>query len=487
MGDFLARLFLLLLPVALLLFASLRLKRRAVFPHTYFPSSRARPTDLLLRSLRLRYDLILDALAAVVVALALAALPPAGPGRIAAVIDGSRSMLRGEAGSRPMDRSVEALYARADLEKARVFLLDYDARRGRYRLRDFTSERKSDDAKAFAGRLSRESQALGADWDLLARLRKRGYGRVVVFTDSLPGEPSGFEAVESGMPDSPYAYPASAGYEESTASWTLRLVVEGLPSGLIVHRWEDISGSFIRLANDQWDLSEGPYGWILRFPRPGLVLVTLAGEAIPILLPPRPARPEGTGEFSRAMASVFSFLPERPGDGLLFSDAPGAGSEAVITSLVSEDTPLLADPGETYGGFIPLAASDGRRIALGRGSLDAADLPLLFWSRIQAALPPPYYTDPGQAGPGWKPIGSGFYRITPEGPRVLLPPIGEYAPVPSGAPVRIPEPEHPRWPYALLLAVLYALKLVLRRSFSSLASEGEYRAPAADSLQSPAR
>ncbi|MCK7483174.1 MAG: hypothetical protein M0C28_43580 [Candidatus Moduliflexus flocculans] len=101
MAEFLARLFLLLLPVALLLLAGLRLKRRAVFPHGYFPASRTRAADILLRSLRLRYDLILDALAALVVALALSGFPRRGPGRSAAVIDGSRSMLRERPGPAP--------------------------------------------------------------------------------------------------------------------------------------------------------------------------------------------------------------------------------------------------------------------------------------------------------------------------------------------------------------------------------------------------
>ncbi len=482
MAEFLARLFLLLLPVALLLLAGLRLKRRVVFPHGYFPASRTRAADILLRSLRLRYDLILDALAALVVARALSGFPPPGPGRSAAVIDGSRSMLRGEAGARPLDRAVNALYAREDLEGARVFLLDFDPAGGTYRLRDFTAERRKDGREAFAARLGREAEALGSDWSLLSRLRSKGYGRIVVFTDSLPGEPAGFEAVETGFPERPYAYPASAGYEEASSAWALRLAVEGEPSGLIVHRWVESNATFVRLAGDRLDLSEGPSGWILRFPEPGLVLVAVGEDSFPVLLPPRPARPRGAGDFSRAMAAVFSFLPERPGEGLSFLDSDTGGrTGAVVTLRGRGDTPLLADPSEAYGGFVPLAAPRGGELALGRGSLDAPDLPLLYWHRVQAALPVPCFTDADEAGTGWKPQGTGFWRVTRSGPEALIPPAGEYSPIPKNGVIRIPEPSNPRWPTALALAIVYALKLALRRTFSGPESEGRGRGEAAGS------
>lgn len=471
MADFAARLFLLLLPVALLLLAGLRLRRRAVFPHGYFPSSRSRASEVLLRSLRLRYDLLLDALAAVIVALALSGSAPVGSGRTAVVLDGSRSMLRGESGSRGMDRAVRALYEREDLAEARIFLLDYDPARGRYRLRDFTARKREDGPEGFSARMGRESEALGADWSILASLRKRGYGRIVVFTDSLPGDPEGFEAVETGFSELPYAYPASAGYEEATESWALRLAVEGEPSGLIVHRWDEGTGAFVRLASDSLDLAEGPSGWILRFPRPGFLVVAVGGESFPVLLPPRPARPSGSGTFSRAMASVFAFLPDRPGEGLEFHDSglPRPGG-SVVTARGDADTPLIADPSQAYGGFIPLAvpANRGGRadIALGRGGLDLPDLPLVYWNLLQSSIPAPYYPGPEGAGAGWKPQGSGYWRVGRAGPEALLPPIGEYSPPPRVGSLGLPERESRRWPFAAALAAVYALKLALKRLFS---------------------
>ncbi len=471
MADFAVRLFLLLLPVALLLLAGLRLRRRAVFPHGYFPSARSRASEVLLRSLRLRYDLILDALAAILVALALSGWPSPGPGRTAAVLDGSRSMLRGEPGSRAVDRAVRALYEREDLAGARVFLLDFDPDRGGYRLRDFTRHRREEGPEGFAARAAREAEALGADWGILDSLRGRGYGRIVVFTDGLPGDPVGFEAVETGFSELPYAYPASAGYEEATGSWALRLAVEGEPSGLIVHRWEEGPAAFVRLSTDSLDLAEGPSGWILRFPKPGLVVVAVGGETFPVLLPPRPARPDGSGDFSKAMASVFSFLPDRPGEGLGFLDSgrrrPG---RSFVTSLGNSDTPLVADPSEAFGGLVPLAEPDARAgradIALGRGSLDSPDLPLLYWNRLQSSIPAPYFPGPERAGSGWKPQGSGYWRLGRAGPEALLPPIGEYAQSARTGSLRIPEREYRRWPIAAALAALFALKLALKRYFS---------------------
>lgn len=469
MADFAARLFLLLLPVALLLLAGLRLRRRAVFPHGYFPSAQSRASEVLLRSLRLRYDLLLDALAAVIVALALSA--PAGAGRTAVVLDGSRSMLRGEPGSRGMDRAVRALYEREDLAEARTFLLDFDPGRGGYRLRDFTAHKRKDGPEGFSALMGRESEALGADWSILASLRKRGYGRIVVFTDSLPGDPEGFEAVETGFSELPYAYPASAGYEAATESWALRLAVEGEPSGLIVHRWDERSGAFVRLASDALDLEEGPSGWILRFPRPGFVVVAVGGESFPVLLPPRPARPSGSGTFSRAMASVFAFLPDRPGEGLLFFDSGRprpVGS--IVTARVDADTPLIADPSQAYGGYVPLAVparrAGGADIALGRGSLDLPNLPLVYWNLLQSSIPAPYFPGPEGAGAGWTPQGSGYWRVGRDEPQALLPPIGEYAPPPRVGTLGVPERESRRWPFAAALAAVYALKLILKRLFS---------------------
>lgn len=472
MGDFSARLFLLLLPVVLLLFASLRLKRRAVFPHAFFPAARPRPQDLLFRNLRLRYDVILDALAAVVVALALSGIPSPTAGETTVVLDGSRSMLRGSPGDRGLDRAVNLLYRRTDLDGARVLLLDYDANRGSYRLRDFTADRQGEDAPAFSARLARESEPLGADWGLLADLRKRGGGSILVFTDQFPYEAEGFEVVETGFAGLPYAYPASAGYEEATGSWALRLAVEGDPAGLILHRWDEVNAGFSRLAPGEVDLGEGPYGWTVRFPRPGLLLVGVGEDAFPVVLPPRPARPSGSGDFSRPMARVFSFLPERPGEGLLFSDDTGedagkAASDDRVTRLSSEDSPLLEDPAEVYGALLPLAVPKGRETALGDAGLDSPDLPLLYWRMLQRTVPPPWLTRPRDAGPGYKPLGTGFYRMTRDGAAALIPPIEEYAPPIRSGPLRLPPPTFPRWPYAAVLAVLYALKLALRRRFSA--------------------
>lgn len=475
MADFAVRLFLLLLPVALLLLAGLRLRRKAVFPHGSFPSARPRASEVLLRNLRLRYDLLLDVLAAAVVALALSGQAPAGPGRVAVVLDGSRSMLRGEPGSRAVDAAVRALYERNDLAEARVFLLDFDPARGAYRLRDFSRQRREDDPEAFAARIAREAEALGADWSVLGELRNKGYSRIVAVTDSLPGDPVGFEALETGFVEAPYVYPVSAGYEESTKSWALRLAVEGEPSGLIVHRWEDGSGAFVRLSPDSLDLSEGPYGWTLRFPRPGLVVVSAGGEAFPVLLPPRPARPSGVGSFSGAMASVFSFLPEREGEGFALLDAgqPRRGA-SLVTSPGEGDTPLIADPSETYGGFVPLAVpeprSGGIDFALGSGGLDLPDLPLVYWGRIQSSTPPPYTSQPGRTGSRWKPQGTGYWRIGRTGPEALLPPIAEYAAPPRLGSLRIPDRMPRRWPFAAILAAIYALKLALRRLFSTAPS-----------------
>lgn len=489
MADFTARLFLLLLPVALLLLAGLRLRRRAVFPHGYFLSARSRASEVLLRSLRLRYDLILDALAAILVALALSGWPSPGPGRTAVVLDGSRSMLRGEPGSRAVDRAVRALYERQDLAEARVFLLDFDPARGGYRLRDVTRHRREEGPEGLADRVAREAEALGTDWGILATLRDRGYGRIVAFTDSLPGDPVGFEAVETGFQELPYAYPASAGYEEATGSWALRLAVEGEPSGLIVHRWDERSGTFVRLAPDSLDLAEGPSGWILRFPRPGLVVVAVGGESFPVLLPPRPARPSGSGTFSRAMASVFAFLPDRPGEGLEFHDSglPRRGG-SVVTAPGNADTPLIADPSQAYGGLVPLAEPDARAgradIALGRGSLDSPDLPLLYWNRLQSSLPAPYFSGPEGSGTGWKPQGSGYWRLGRAGPEALLPPVGEYAGAIRYGSLRIPHRDYRRWPITAALAAVFALKLALKRYYSG-ASEKKVTGPAGRSGPGP--
>ncbi|MCK7483172.1 MAG: hypothetical protein M0C28_43570 [Candidatus Moduliflexus flocculans] len=124
-------------------------------------------------------------------------------------------------------------------------------------------------------------------------------------------------------------------------------------------------------------------------------------------------------------------------------------------------------PGRPVGSLRRLRApgcAPGRGTRPGQGSLEAPDLPLLYWHRVQAALPVPCFTDADEAGTGWKPQGTGFWRVTRSGPEALIPPAGEYSPIPKSGVIRIPEPSNPRWPTALALAIVYALKLALRRT-----------------------
>ncbi|TFG81186.1 MAG: hypothetical protein E4H20_10350, partial [Spirochaetales bacterium] len=117
----------LLTPVLVLMFVALRLRRRVRYPHALLNrSDRTVRADFLPRSLRLYYDSVLDAVAALVVALAIAGFPPPAASRTAVVLDCSRSMLSGERGDRALDKAAAFLFTGPDLADAKFFLLGYD-------------------------------------------------------------------------------------------------------------------------------------------------------------------------------------------------------------------------------------------------------------------------------------------------------------------------------------------------------------------------
>ena len=98
----------LLVPVAALLFLNLRSVQAACATPTTCcrPSCGAVPASFLFRSFRTYYDVLLDGAMAVVLAFAFA--PPQRARPAAVVIDGSRSMVAGFAGERPLDKALAA-------------------------------------------------------------------------------------------------------------------------------------------------------------------------------------------------------------------------------------------------------------------------------------------------------------------------------------------------------------------------------------------
>ena len=433
----------LLVPVVALVFLTLRLSRRLVYPHDLLAASERRGmASLLLRSLRLHYDILLDGLLAVILAFAL--LPPAFRRPSAVVIDGSRAMVAGLADGRPLAKALKRLRTDAALGQAEPFLLVQDPRTGTTRLEPLRKLLAGLDREEAIRSLRERYEFLAPDYAGLAELRARGFGAVTLLTDQLRIRPEGFQAIELGFAGEFAAYPAAARFDRPSGTWLAALAESGPRAALAVAVWDAREGQYRPLAPDRYRIEEGGPGRIIRFPAPGLYRLTLKGPfglddlQLPILLPPKETAGRAVGPFSERMLSVFPDVERGRPPKVVLVDADAsrpAGVPSVVTTRTREDGQAVLDPAATGGAL--LAAGTGPGLVLGPSSLANEDLVLAY----EAVLAP--------SGSARELLpASQFFEVRP-GPRLSLPP-----------------PAESRWPWVLALGVLAGLKLVLWRRLS---------------------
>jgi hypothetical protein len=473
MPEFSAWLAALLTPVLFLMFVALRTRRRRAYPHGLLaPSRRNTAASLLLRSFRLFFDSLIDALAALLIALALSGAGPRAAGKSAVALDCSRSMLWGTAGGRALDEAALWLYANAP--DAELFLLSADYASGAPVLRKAGRLRRESAGPAeLVARLEASEPFLGLDYALLSTLATRGYSDLTLLTDELGPEAAGFRAIEFGWRQARALYPVSARVEPEGAylRWlalggAVPLALYGLGRGGILTEAE-ASG---------WAISAEPDGFTLFLREAGEYLLRWDGGELAFRAPAPPGL-----SAKGALASQLAPLLAAPDAGkseagrLSLRDGGGRSRPGSLSLARSGEENLVMAPWRVMGQAVAAGFDARADLALGPAAFASAEAALALWTAWQARAED--FVDLRASGAGTvgaqSRLGESVALLGP-GPReaaplmaLLAPPPEEYWEPLPGAVIDAGARRGGRLPAALALALLYGLKLYLSKRLRS--------------------
>ena len=183
-----------------------------------------------------------------------------------------------------------------------------------------------------AYRLENEEPFLGAEYYLLASLRKRGYRDITLITDELGPEPAGFEVVELGWRMARGLYPSSVSADGSGARVRWVSLGGAEPASI---RKTSAEGVPAGLPPSSWSIEEEADGFTLWLKEAGSYLLAWDGGHAAFQIP-APAVLRAQGELAQALAEVLvagagaKLLPgaaARPG-ALLLKEGGGRGAKA---------------------------------------------------------------------------------------------------------------------------------------------------------------
>jgi len=480
----------LLAPVAALLFLNLRLTRKFRYPLDFFvESGRKGAAAFLLRSFRTYYDVLLDALIALIIALALSPGDPFASRARAVVIDGSRSMIAGLPGERPLDLAIKRIRKDPALSGADPYLLAFDERKGGSLLVPIGRLLSENEGESAALRLAHEHAFFTVDYRELASIESRGRESIVLLTDRLARRAEGFEVVELGWAGAGAeggasefgAYPSSIRRDHDSGAYLASFSEVGVRGSVLIRVWDEKLANFRNLPISRYAIESNPSGRTFRLPGPGLYLAVFlgphgsVGADFPFRIAPAKLQARAEGDFSRRMLSIFPSLEQGLKPDILLVDwerrdyaasAISGGTPRIVTALVPEMGRFLPDPALAGGRPIAVAVLASADMALGSAALANDNLPLLYDGLVAAATPPPFVTEVPAGTRRLLPAGDSFLADTGDELVPLIPPASEYfAPRASGA-IRIePRPES-RLAWAAILAAVFALKLALWRRIS---------------------
>jgi len=462
----------LLVPVVMLLFVALRLRKRIRYPHELLsPRDDSKPMAALLRSLRLYYDTAIDAACAVIVGLALAGYPEPAPHKgPATILDCSLSMLSGMRGDRPLDEAARLILSEETLRNSTLFALGWDPARREPRLVDLTETLEDiESPQELALVLESYEAFMSADFSLVSGLTSQGYGGLTLITDDAAVTGTGV-TVRTLSPKLPqYLLPASAAWDEDRQRSIVRFVAAGGAS--ITALWKlAADGGLSRAKPEDYRILPGPAGFELSFEEAGLWAVQWGGRILPFEAPGRPAPISARGAFSERLVTALGPIVRNSGvpgkeRGVIVRDGGGAGKKGFMSVSSITEEPAVLPPRLTLGAVVASGVDRRADLPLGRASLASPEAAIPFWIARAASVAG---TDSGSARLS-RPVrvGDGFLYPARGGQPASLavPPPWEYAP--SGRRVIVTAGAHPdrRLFVVLVLALLYGLKLMLAGKF----------------------
>ncbi len=458
----------LLIPVVLLLFVALRLRKKLRYPHELVVSHiDDKRNAALLRTLRLYFDTLLDAACAIIIGLVISGFfkPTRQRGPVT-VIDCSFSMTRGMRGDRPLDEAARLLFAGERLRTASVFSLGWDPVSSTPTLRDVSSVLASAASpQAFVSTLESTEAFMSVDYSLIANLTRRGWLDITLISDEAALQGAGIAIRNIGAKPPRYLYPASASWNEEQKRGVVRFVTSG--GAAIEALWQvDDNGGLSRARPEDYDIRQGPSGFELSCASEGAWAVQWDGRVLPFLSPGKPQGLSSNGPFSSRILDALGPIAsnrlgglKRPRTGsLTLRDSGGVGVPGYISIAKTEKEAYLIPPRQTLGQVVAAGYTSNSDLSLGPAALSSVETAIPFWIALNN-----YRKEPAPAGLRPVRVVDGFlYPQKGSSPaKVVIPALEEYAPRLSQIVVRSGAESEGRLVIALILGSLYALKLWL--------------------------
>lgn len=458
----------LLIPVVILLFVALRLRKKLRYPHgLLYPHIERKRNAALPRTLRLYFDVLIDSACAIIIGLAIAgSLRPARQRGPATVIDTSLSMIRGIRGDRPLDEAARLIFSDESLLASSIFSLGWDPVARSPYLRDVTNILASSSSpQAFVLALESTEAFMSADYSLVSGLSRRRWSDITLISDDAALQSAGITIQSMAARPPRYLYPASAAWDRELERGVVRFVSGGGVSLEALWRVAD-DGSLERARPEDYSLASGPSGFELSFDTQAVWAVQWDGHILPFLSPAKTARVSSVGTFSARIVDALGPIASRQADkplargekGLTIRDSGGAGIPAYISLAKTETEPFLIPPRLTLGQVVAAGYSRNSDLALGPAALSSVETVIPFWLAMNS------HTNE-EPRPRTRPIrvGEGFLYRRDDGlaPLLVVPAIEEYAPSQKRVLVRKGIEADGRLVITLMLAALYGLKLWL--------------------------
>lgn len=467
MIKFFSWLLFLSVPVLMLLFVLFRLRLRVVYPHDLLlAKTRSKNAELLFRSLRLYFDIIIDALCAIVIASAIVGWPIAKPKGRAVVLDCSRSMLSGYRGDRPLDLACEDLLEKYK-DGYKLYILGTEPHSLKPALMKANKQERyaaEHGPAALAMAIEDNRLFLQSEPELLKKLSR--YKSITFLTDSFAQSASGLEVVQYGKREQSLLYPLRA-YKEGPWYKRLWLSKSGAVPEILYRVEADLHLEV--LPESDYSIEKVPEGFILGVKDFAVFVLSWHGASMPfssaMLMPELKAEgalPEkAKGIIEPWLSSAF----ERSDKSILLSDKK-PGKKSFMLSYVDID-PLVLDPINSLGRVVAGAYKKKANFSVGPAGLASGETAFGMVASLLQKAGTKKELSPSIARDNWLALGEGYVYPGKNGAEIIRAPASEYWPSDSDNSITIPPAGYNRLPALISLLFLLALKLGLSYAFRS--------------------
>jgi len=385
---------LLLIPVVLLLFIALRMRKKIVYPHgLILLDKKDKPTDFLMRLMRLYGDLVFDALLAVSIAFFLAGYPQIRQKNSAVIVDSSLSMTRGFAGARGIDLACREIFNNKEFSSSDFYLLEFDGPSKITRLflanklkKDYSSQ------LSLVKELEKRNQFHSIDYSAVSRLLGKHYKNIALLTDNENLTIDGIEIKLLETARIELSYPAQSFYDSIAGESIIHFYSKD-SSRLEQVLYMDGTYGFVPPKPGSFRIEKTPSGFTLRIKDPGIWALQENGGILPFNAPGpgNPAKAEGNlaAKISKIIApNSPASLPGRPQ--LTISEKKTGRSRNLLRITIAETETCVFDPAKTLGTLVASGYTKSADITLTPAAFASADSSLAFLTELHRTNQQPY-------------------------------------------------------------------------------------------------